>query len=733
MGGNASVPGTRREFPVGAGTRHEASGGGTRREGVAAGWTRVNLPPELAERFSIVEELGSGGEGFVLRVEDSAGTESVVKLYFPKLTFDERATSLLAGAAPDHVLRVVPGEAADGSRYEVLEWCEHGSLRDLLNDGHRLDLARVVTELSQALEHIHGLRLDGDPDARLVHQDLKPDNVMVRTLDPLDLVLGDFGLARMIAGSRHYTNRQQGSRAWAPPSGEAVTAGWDWWSLGMIVAEVATGRHPFCIDGEWLSDAAISDHLSQGPVDLSDIDDDRVLTLCRGLLIRRTADRWGAPQVHRWLAGETVRVVADTGGGERRRRTVLFNGTEHSGPAELALALQQDWDQAQERLIQRTDGGALSQQVALLLSAAGLTDAEGLLKDIDHPPTRLATLLAEMNPDLPPFYRSHDLRPAALAHALTDPRTAGSVVRLIEDPKQGLAATGVMTCWRHLEGMSNGPVVETRLQDAKAFLLSQDKTLSVLPLSTVDAIKAAVYSIAIQPDSIDGTRTALQALDTSAARQQAWWLELATADDDYATVLARLTEPFAREQTDRQNATKEAERLAAEEAAGRAAEARKRESARHRRRLRFGILKGLVWPALISAGFSVFFTYGPPAIENQDKYGLPVFADHTNQEALTYLLVVSAIGLLLIFLGAALQIPHDPTPYRRYVYLGWGCTLGVATAITVFAMGVSGDLETVQQTKRADLNSFLWFPIIVGAGALIEGLIRRSSRSGDRG
>ena len=100
MGGNASVPGTRREFPVGAGTRHEASGGGTRREGVAAGWTRVNLPPELAERFSIVEELGSGGEGFVLRVEDSAGTESVVKLYFPKLTFDERATSLLAALPP---------------------------------------------------------------------------------------------------------------------------------------------------------------------------------------------------------------------------------------------------------------------------------------------------------------------------------------------------------------------------------------------------------------------------------------------------------------------------------------------------------------------------------------------------------------------------------------------------------------------------------------------------------
>jgi serine/threonine protein kinase len=229
----------------------------------------VNLPPELSERFVIVEELGSGGEGFVLLVADAAGAEFVVKLYHPNLTFDDKASSLLTNADRAHVLGMELGRTADGSRFEVLEWCELGTLRDVLNNGRRLDVTEVVAELASALEHIHGLRLGDDSEARLVHQDLKPDNVMVRTLEPLDLVLGDFGLARMIAGSRHYTNRQQGSRAWAPPSGEAVTAGWDWWSLGMIVAEVAAGRHPFCVDGEWLSDAAISDHLSQSPVDLS--------------------------------------------------------------------------------------------------------------------------------------------------------------------------------------------------------------------------------------------------------------------------------------------------------------------------------------------------------------------------------------------------------------------------------------------------------------------------------
>ena len=560
-------------------------GGGTRREGLGSGWTRVNLPPELAGRFSIVEELGSGGEGFVLLVRDADGAEFVVKLYHPNLAFDDKASSLLASAKREHVLSMVPGRTADGSRFEVLEWCEPGTLRDLLNDGRRLDVAVVVAELASALEHIHGLRLDGDADARLVHQDLKPDNVMVRTLEPLDLVLGDFGLARMIAGSRHYTNRQQGSRAWAPPSGEAVTAGWDWWSLGMIVAEVAGGRHPFCVDGEWLSDAAISDHLSQSPVDLSDIDDDRVRTLCRGLLTRRTADRWGASEVQRWLAGETVRVAADTGGGERRRRSVLFNGIEHTDPAELALALQQDWDQAQERLIQRTDGGGLSQQVALFLAAAGLPDAESLLKDTDHPPTRLANLLAEMNPDLPPIYRGHDIRPAALAFGLTNEASVARYVRLIEDPKAGLAQVGVLTTWRHLEGMTDAPTIEGRLQEARAFLLRQDAALGLLDGPTVDKTKAATYAVAAQPESADATRRSLAALDTTAAEKQAWWKRLAADRSEYAPILALNSEKSAREQTNQANAKAEAERQAAErkrQAERQAAEQAERERERER-------------------------------------------------------------------------------------------------------------------------------------------------------
>jgi len=193
-------PLTRHEDSTSAALGHPSwNGGPTRHEGSSTpGWSRFNLPPELASTYQIVEELGSGGEGAVVRVVAADGAEFVVKLYFPELKFDADASSLLAEADPDHVVKIVAAGsvAQDGSRYEVQEYCAHGSLRDQLSAGRQLELGEVIRELYTALEHIHALRLADHPEARLVHQDLKPENVFVRRLEPLDLVLGDFGSLR---------------------------------------------------------------------------------------------------------------------------------------------------------------------------------------------------------------------------------------------------------------------------------------------------------------------------------------------------------------------------------------------------------------------------------------------------------------------------------------------------------------------------------------------------------
>lgn len=78
----------------------------------------------------------------------------------------------------------------------------------------------------------------------IAHRDLKPGNVFVRSVDPLDLVLGDFGFARDLAmsseymsvvGVFHYTAPEAALGGLASPAG-------DWWALEIIVYELLTGH-----------------------------------------------------------------------------------------------------------------------------------------------------------------------------------------------------------------------------------------------------------------------------------------------------------------------------------------------------------------------------------------------------------------------------------------------------------------------------------------------------------
>ena len=326
-------------------------------------------PTELGAEFVVVGELpSSGAEADVMLADEVAsGRRVVVKLYRRGVAPDETAVARLAEASQPggpgwaHVVEVIRWGREEGCWFEVLEFCEYGSLRRLMVEGPRPALADVVREVSTALALAHGLGL--------VHRDLKPENVLVREVAPLDLVLGDFGLARAVDASVRWT-RAWGTPQYSPPElgGGEVSAAWDWWSLGMIVAELAGGRHPFELpDGTMMADQQIQSALAQRPVDLSAVTDPRLALLCRGLLTRDRGLRWGETQVGDWLAGGSPAVVADsyvaTGG---RVRSVLFGGVEHSSPVELAVAFQQRWGEAFRRLFQERDGDLVGELERLL-------------------------------------------------------------------------------------------------------------------------------------------------------------------------------------------------------------------------------------------------------------------------------------------------------------------------------------------------------------------------------
>jgi eukaryotic-like serine/threonine-protein kinase len=375
---------------------------------------------------------------------------------------------------------------------------------------------------------------------------------MVRILDPLDIALGDFGLVRMIDGSVHLTNRKQGSRAWAPPPGEAVSRGWDWWSLGMIVAWGAAAHHPFEVEGQILNDAAIEHLLSQTAVDLSGISDDRIKLLCTGLLTRNLRNRWGTVEVSGWIAGESPKVHVDSGIMGGKLRQVRFEGIDYDSPVLLADALLKDWDQAQERLAQRTDPALVVEVRGLLVSLA-MNEAVALLDDTGlAPPAKLAQLLLEMNPNLEPKYRNKLITTRHITERLaTDPK--GEVDR-IESKRNGYLDSGVLHLWRHIPSLSDGPSISQALTNAQSFLQTHSAIVDRDP-----STKAPVYIAALNPDIIAALPPLTTERKTLAAKQP-WWQQLTVNTDSLAAALAHATADKAELQTRTQEKVQRAEK-----------------------------------------------------------------------------------------------------------------------------------------------------------------------------
>jgi len=518
------------------------------REGAGTGYVRVTLPPELAKRFSVVGELAaSGAEADVVLVEDHDARPRVLKLYRRGISPDEGAIAKLATAERAHVVEVVDRGWAEGCWFEVLEYCVNGSLRTLLDEGEEPNVTDVVRETSTALAHVHELGL--------VHRDLKPENLLVRTMAPFDLVLGDFGLVRQMDASVRWT-RAWGTPAYSPPEleGGEVSAAWDWWSLGMIVAEVAGGRHPFALpDGSMMAEPQVRSWLAQRPVDLSAVEDERVLLLCRGLLTRDRRHRWGAQQVEAWLDGATPAVVADrptqSGG---RARTVLFAGQDVNSPEELAGAFQDNWSEAMRRLFQERDA-TLVEETERMLRQHELDEAVRLLAvplDAASLPRRFANLLAEMDPELEPVYDGVRVTPAGLEAAAVDVIRAGGnspIAKTLDEIRR----QNILTAWRDLPGMSDGAHIQEQWIAAQHELeaAAEEITGGGSRSRAHEGALGRAWLIAtiVDPGHQQEQLTHLvESLDGALLEECAWWTSLQhNRNEPLATILRVITSPAA--------------------------------------------------------------------------------------------------------------------------------------------------------------------------------------------
>jgi beta-lactam-binding protein with PASTA domain/tRNA A-37 threonylcarbamoyl transferase component Bud32 len=228
----------------------------------------------LNGRYRLLAPIGSGASGRVYLADDVRLRRRVaVKVLHGALADDSgflrrfRAEAQTAAALHHpHVMAVYDWGEDDGVAFMVLELLKGGSLRSLLDTGHRLtpeQAAHVGRQVAAALAYAHG--------RGIVHRDIKPANLL---FDAHGIVrVADFGLARALAEASwtEPAGTMVGTARYAAPEqaeGAVLDGRADLYALAIVLVEACTGDVPIVGDTAIGTLAARSHRAIEGPEEL---------------------------------------------------------------------------------------------------------------------------------------------------------------------------------------------------------------------------------------------------------------------------------------------------------------------------------------------------------------------------------------------------------------------------------------------------------------------------------
>ena len=211
---------------------------------------------EIESEYSLkghrfVRRLAKGGVSSVYLMENSESREAVVVKVLREVpdvaeghsAFERflQEYELISAARHPNVVRIHDLGVGDDHAYIAMEYFPDGDLRKRIRKGiSESEALRYLEQMARALAAIHRIGV--------LHRDVKPGNVMLRSNDSIALI--DFGLAKQlmttvdltrtgeIFGTPYYMSPEQGH-------GEAVDERGDLYGLGVILYEMLTGQKPF--------------------------------------------------------------------------------------------------------------------------------------------------------------------------------------------------------------------------------------------------------------------------------------------------------------------------------------------------------------------------------------------------------------------------------------------------------------------------------------------------------
>jgi eukaryotic-like serine/threonine-protein kinase len=207
--------------------------------------------------YEVESLISIGGMGEVYLARDKAATPVALKILRRHLIvnaqavnrFETEARAASALRHPNIVTVYESGKSAAGL-FIAMEWLDGFTFRAIMRAGP-VEIAQAIdwgSQVARALCAAHA--------AGILHRDMKPENIMLGK-DGVVKIL-DFGLARhegpvapepnSMGSSGTISGTLSGTLLYMPPEilrGEMATSASDVFSLGVLIYELTSGRHPF--------------------------------------------------------------------------------------------------------------------------------------------------------------------------------------------------------------------------------------------------------------------------------------------------------------------------------------------------------------------------------------------------------------------------------------------------------------------------------------------------------
>uniref|UniRef100_A0A8C7GTA7 non-specific serine/threonine protein kinase n=1 Tax=Oncorhynchus kisutch TaxID=8019 RepID=A0A8C7GTA7_ONCKI len=199
--------------------------------------------------YSVHKVIGEGSFGRALLVQSRINHENYVmkEILLPKtqskMANTRREAVLLSRMKHPSIVAFRDSFEGDGHLYIVMEFCGGGDLLQRIQQQRNTlfsqeTILKWFAQMCSGTIHIH--------DKRVLHRDLKSKNIFLT--DDGTVKLGDFGSACVLNSAKAYAHTYVGTPYYVSPEiwdSKPYNNKSDVWSLGCVLYELCTLRHPF--------------------------------------------------------------------------------------------------------------------------------------------------------------------------------------------------------------------------------------------------------------------------------------------------------------------------------------------------------------------------------------------------------------------------------------------------------------------------------------------------------